>query len=181
MAKRFELSDTQWQRIERLLPGKAGDRGVTAKDNRAFVNGVFWVLRSGGALLNAIQAPQAQCRCYRRIARRREASDGRHDQDIYRERLTSSSDASIGCEQFRRFRNSLRPQRHFLFSPSFFLARFNAFARKCRCSLAAAPSTPTRGRSATICRSRPCGGRRVPPASLVARPDVLARRRPAAC
>ena len=34
MAKRYELSDAQWKRIERLLPGKAGDRGVTAKDNR---------------------------------------------------------------------------------------------------------------------------------------------------
>jgi len=47
MVKRYELSDAQWRRIEKLLPGKAGDRGVTAKDNRAFVNGVLWVLRSG--------------------------------------------------------------------------------------------------------------------------------------
>lgn len=47
MAKRYELSDGQWRRIEKLLPGKLGDRGVTAKDNRAFVNGVLWVLRSG--------------------------------------------------------------------------------------------------------------------------------------
>jgi transposase len=47
MAKRYELSDAQWKRIEQLLPGKAGDRGVTAKDNRAFVNSVLWVLRSG--------------------------------------------------------------------------------------------------------------------------------------
>lgn len=47
MAKRYELSDAQWKRIEKLLPGKAGDRGVTAKDNRGFVNGVLWVLRSG--------------------------------------------------------------------------------------------------------------------------------------
>ena len=47
MVKRYELSDAQWKRIEALLPGKAGDRGVTAKDNRAFVNAVLWVLRSG--------------------------------------------------------------------------------------------------------------------------------------
>jgi transposase len=40
MAKRYELSDAQWKRIELLLPGKVGDRGVTAKDNRAFVNAV---------------------------------------------------------------------------------------------------------------------------------------------
>ena len=47
MVKRDELSNAQWARIEGLLPGKAGDRGVTAKDNRLFVNGVLWVLRSG--------------------------------------------------------------------------------------------------------------------------------------
>lgn len=43
----YELSDTQWDRIEGLLPGRQGWAGVTAKDNRSFVNGVLWVLRSG--------------------------------------------------------------------------------------------------------------------------------------
>jgi transposase len=42
-----ELSDAQWARIAELLPGKQGDRGRTAKDNRIFVDGVLWVLRSG--------------------------------------------------------------------------------------------------------------------------------------
>ena len=44
---RCELSDAQWRRIEGFLPGRAGWVGVTAKDNRQFVNGVLWVLRSG--------------------------------------------------------------------------------------------------------------------------------------
>ena len=47
MVKRYELSDAQWRRIEGLLPGKLGDPGRTAEDNRLFVNGVLWVLRSG--------------------------------------------------------------------------------------------------------------------------------------
>src|SRR5688572_12015057 len=47
MAKRYELTSAQWQRLEPLLPGKAGDPGRTAADNRLFVNGVLWVLRSG--------------------------------------------------------------------------------------------------------------------------------------
>jgi transposase len=46
-AKRYELSQLQWERIAPLLPGKAGDPGRTAGDNRLFVNGVLWVLRSG--------------------------------------------------------------------------------------------------------------------------------------
>lgn len=41
------LSDAQWERIEAFLPGKAGDRGVTAKDNRLFVEAVLWVARTG--------------------------------------------------------------------------------------------------------------------------------------
>lgn len=47
MAKRYELTTVQWQRLAPLLPGKAGDPGRTAADNRLFVNGVLWVLRSG--------------------------------------------------------------------------------------------------------------------------------------
>jgi len=45
--KRYELSEAQWVRIAPLLPGKRGDPGRTGADNRLFVNGVLWVLRSG--------------------------------------------------------------------------------------------------------------------------------------
>jgi transposase len=47
MVKRYELSDAQWVRVRDILPGKAGDPGRSAADNRLFVNGVLWVLRSG--------------------------------------------------------------------------------------------------------------------------------------
>ncbi len=47
MVKRYELNETQWQRIAGLLPGKTSDPGRTGADNRLFVNGVLWVLRSG--------------------------------------------------------------------------------------------------------------------------------------
>jgi transposase len=45
--KRYELSEAQWTRIASMLPGKAVDPGRTAGDNRLFVNGCLWVLRSG--------------------------------------------------------------------------------------------------------------------------------------
>jgi putative transposase len=45
--KRYELSTAQWERIAPLLPGKVGDPGRSGADNRVFVNGVLWVLRSG--------------------------------------------------------------------------------------------------------------------------------------
>lgn len=41
------LRDEQWERIEQLLPGKASDPGVTAKDNRRFVEAVLWIMRTG--------------------------------------------------------------------------------------------------------------------------------------
>ena len=47
MARRYELTDAQWQLIRELLPGKASDPGRTAANNRLFIDGVLWVLRSG--------------------------------------------------------------------------------------------------------------------------------------
>jgi transposase len=47
MVKRYELSDSQWERVKDLLPGKVGDPGRSGRDNRQFVDGVLWVLRSG--------------------------------------------------------------------------------------------------------------------------------------
>ena len=50
--KRYELSGSQWRNIRGFLPGRLGSVGVTAKDNRNFVNGVLWVLRSGAEWKN---------------------------------------------------------------------------------------------------------------------------------
>lgn len=47
MARRHELTDAQWDQIKDLLPGKAGDPGRTAADNRLFVNAVLYVLKTG--------------------------------------------------------------------------------------------------------------------------------------
>jgi transposase len=47
MRHRHAISDEQWERIKGLLPGKAGDPGVTAKDNRLFVDAVLWIAKTG--------------------------------------------------------------------------------------------------------------------------------------
>ena len=44
---RSALSDEQWERVAPLLPGKPGDRGRTAADNRLFLEAVFWIVRTG--------------------------------------------------------------------------------------------------------------------------------------
>jgi len=47
MSRHKLLNDDQWERIKNLLPGKAPDRGVTARDNRQFVEAVLWIARTG--------------------------------------------------------------------------------------------------------------------------------------
>lgn len=47
VVKRYELNETQWSRVSPLVPGKAADPGRSETDNRFFVNGCLWILRSG--------------------------------------------------------------------------------------------------------------------------------------
>ena len=45
--RRYEIKDEEWVRLSSLLPGKVGDVGRSAWDNRLFVNAVLWIARSG--------------------------------------------------------------------------------------------------------------------------------------
>lgn len=47
MTKRYALQDAQWERIKDILPGRAGQCGVTARDNRLFVDAVLYRYRAG--------------------------------------------------------------------------------------------------------------------------------------
>ena len=44
---RTVLTDAQWQRIARLLPGKKGDPGRSGDDNRRSLEGILWIVRTG--------------------------------------------------------------------------------------------------------------------------------------
>ena len=44
---RHDINDATWELLAPLLPGQEGQWGGIAKDNRKFLNGVFWVLRTG--------------------------------------------------------------------------------------------------------------------------------------
>lgn len=44
---RYALRDDQWERIKELLPGREGHVGVTARDNRLFVDAVLYRYRAG--------------------------------------------------------------------------------------------------------------------------------------
>ena len=44
---RFGITDLVWERVAPLLSGKVSDRGVTARDNRLFLEAVLWRVRAG--------------------------------------------------------------------------------------------------------------------------------------
>jgi len=45
--ERHDISDEAWAKMEPLLLGRKGTWGGNAKDNRRFINAVFWILRTG--------------------------------------------------------------------------------------------------------------------------------------
>src|ERR1700679_1391167 len=47
MKYRHAITDDQWERIKDLLPGQPGHPGVTAKDNRLFMDAVLWIAKTG--------------------------------------------------------------------------------------------------------------------------------------
>lgn len=47
MTRRYALRDDQWERIKDLLPGRDDTVGVTARDNRLFVEAVLYRYRAG--------------------------------------------------------------------------------------------------------------------------------------
>ncbi|MBM3490405.1 MAG: transposase, partial [Alphaproteobacteria bacterium] len=44
---RLALSDEQWSKISGLIIGRPEQRGSTGRDNRMFVEGVLWIVRTG--------------------------------------------------------------------------------------------------------------------------------------
>ena len=44
---RHDISDDTWNLLENHLPGRKGTWGGNARDNRQFINAVFWILRTG--------------------------------------------------------------------------------------------------------------------------------------
>lgn len=49
MGFRHAISDADWDRVNGLLPGRPGQHGGVAADNRRFLDAVLWVARTGAA------------------------------------------------------------------------------------------------------------------------------------
>jgi transposase len=44
---RHELTDTQWERLQPLLPPQKGSRGRPSLDHRNVINGMLWIDKTG--------------------------------------------------------------------------------------------------------------------------------------
>ena len=47
MMERLVLSDAAWERMAPLIIGRPDQKGSTGRDNRMFVEGVLWIVRTG--------------------------------------------------------------------------------------------------------------------------------------
>jgi transposase len=47
MLARHAISDADWDRIKDLLPGREGQSGWIAEDNRRFIDAVLWIAKTG--------------------------------------------------------------------------------------------------------------------------------------
>lgn len=47
MRPRHAISDDNWDRIKDLLPGRPGQIGWLATDNRQFINAILWIAKTG--------------------------------------------------------------------------------------------------------------------------------------
>jgi transposase len=47
MPYRHAISDENWERIKDLLPGRAGQPGARAKNNRLFIDAILWIGKTG--------------------------------------------------------------------------------------------------------------------------------------
>ena len=45
--QRHDITDATWALLESHLPGRSGQWGGIGRDNRQFLNAVFWILRTG--------------------------------------------------------------------------------------------------------------------------------------
>ena len=66
---RLVLSDAQWEAMSGLIIGRPDQRGSTGRDNRMFVEGVLWIVRTGSPWRNLPEAFGEWNSVFRRFSR----------------------------------------------------------------------------------------------------------------
>lgn len=71
--RRHDISDSLWARLEPHLLGGSGKVGSPARNNRLFINAVFWILRTGAPWRDLPQDLGGWSNTHRRFIRWRNA------------------------------------------------------------------------------------------------------------
>ena len=66
---RFVLNDAAWDRIAPLIIGRPGQKGSTGRNNRMFVEGVPWIVRTGSPWRDLPEVFGAWNSVFRRFSR----------------------------------------------------------------------------------------------------------------
>ena len=66
---RLVLSDAAWERMAPLIIGRPDQKGSTGRDNRMFVEGVLWIVRTGSPWRDLPQAFGDWNSVFRRFSR----------------------------------------------------------------------------------------------------------------
>jgi len=69
---RHDITDHAWEILAPHLPGKPGDWGGVARDNRKFINAVVWILRTGAPWRDLPPAYGDGLKVHRRFSRWRD-------------------------------------------------------------------------------------------------------------
>ena len=56
MMDRLVLDDAAWERMAPLIIGRPDQKGSTGRDNRMFVEGVLWIVRTGSPWRDLLEA-----------------------------------------------------------------------------------------------------------------------------
>lgn len=124
MTRRYALRDDQRERIKERLPGRAGTVGVTAPDNRGFVEAVLYRYRSGSAWRDLPERFGDWKNVHRRFSRWAQrgvfetlfnelAEDADHEYAMIDSTIVRAHQHSAGAKKRRR-RPSHRPQQRWL-------------------------------------------------------------------
>src|SRR5476649_1491517 len=66
---RLVLSDVAWERMAPLIIGRPDQKGSTGRDNRMFVEGVLWIVRTGSPWRDLPEAFRDWNSVFRRFSR----------------------------------------------------------------------------------------------------------------
>ena len=168
---RLLLTQAQWQRIEPHICGRRHDAGVTGKNNRRFLEAVFWIVRTGapwrdlpgyfGLWNTAYQRFRRWChrgvwRCVLMAMRRR----NQHPVALIDSTVVRAHQHSAGAQNGQsgaigRSRGGLSTKLHVAVTPQWYLLKLAHHGRPSRRRCLSTASTSRAGQRNPPGRSRP--------------------------